>query len=118
MGRLAARQTHHKRTEYEHGGIRFVIAACGTDRPAHVLHFTPNESKRKAFEMMHMYNAMGMRREHHLQQMILVRIRDFALAEVVISVVQSIMKGGACITLRGVHREEKQNVSNLLKCFP
>lgn len=117
MGGLEAQRSHHKRFEYEHGGIRFVIAACGSDRPAQVLHFTPNEPNRKPFEMMHMYNASGMRREHHLQQMILVRIRDFALAKVVISVVQSIMEGGARIALRGVHKEEKENVRNVIECF-
>ena len=116
MGRLAARQSHHKRTEYEHGGIRFVIAACASDRPAYVLHFTPDEPHRKPFEMMHMYNASGLRREHHLQQVILVRIRDFALAKVVLYVVQSIMNDGARIALRGVHKEEAENVRDVFAC--
>ena len=103
MGTLEHRQTHHKRFEYELGGIRFVVAACGSDRPAQVLHFTPAEGSKKPFEMLHMYNAMGMSRQHHLQQVILVRIRDLALADVVVSVVQSIMQGGARVLVRGVN---------------
>ena len=117
MGRLEHRHAHHKRFEYELGGVRFVIAACAADRPAQVLHFSPTEAGRNPFEMMHMYNAMGLSRQHHLQQVILVRIRDFALAAVVVDTVQQILGGGARVMVRGSNKDPKDNVGDVLKKY-
>ena len=105
MGALELRYVHHKRFQYELGGLRFVVAACASDRLARVLHFTPSEEGVKPFEMMHMYNAMGLNRQHHLQETILVRLRDFALVQVVIDVTQSILRGLSRVAVRAVNKD-------------
>ena len=66
----------HKKKEVEVGNVRFVVAACGSDRPAVVWqHFK--------LELLHFYQAMGLHRQHPSQQTLLARCRNFSVAHCV-----------------------------------
>ena len=100
FGSLRTGTTHHKKKEYEMGGLRFVVSACSSDRLAAVLEFTPKESTDgqdlKKIEMLHWYVAMGLPKQHHAQKVMLCRVRDFALAQVVVDVIQKHLRIDNC----------------------
>ena len=87
-GVLTSHSTDHKKEENEMGGLRFVVSTCGSNRPAAVLLFTPHDSNQKAIEMLHWYVAQGWSRQHHYQRVMLCRVRDFELAQVVVDVIK------------------------------
>ena len=94
LGEISDKLSNHKKKEYEMGGLRFVVSACKSDRPAATLWFTPNNDAkergvRKPIEMLHWYVAMGLNKQHPMQQVMLCRVRDFQLAQVVVRVIQT-----------------------------
>ena len=78
---------HHKRQQYEYGGIRFVIAACRSDRPAAILEYTNAAGKK--IEALHWYVAQGLLHQHPSQTVVLARVRDIALAKCIVEVLQN-----------------------------
>ena len=78
---------HHKRQQYEYGGIRFVIAACRSDRPAAILEYTNAAGKK--IEALHWYVAQGLLHQQPLQTVVLARVRDIALAKCIVEVLQN-----------------------------
>ena len=94
LGEISDKLSNHKKKEYEMGGLRFVVSACKSDRPAATLWFTPNNDAeergvRKPIEMLHWYVAMGLNKQHPMQQVMLCRVRDFQLAQVVVRVIKT-----------------------------
>ena len=86
MEKVEASTGHH--TEYASCGLRFVASACSSDSPDSIMFFKPSGEKRKAFEMLHMYNAQGLKRPHPKQQVILARVRDFTIAKSLVKAAQ------------------------------
>ena len=65
----------HKKKEVEVGNARFVVAACGSDRPAVIW--------KCHVELLHFYQAMGFSRQHSSQRTLLARCRNFTVADCV-----------------------------------
>ncbi len=84
---------HHKIKEYEDGIYRFVVGPCVFDRQAATLLFYPhaNTKFRKPVEMLHWYVASGFAKQHHLQEVMLARVRDIGLAQTLVRVVQRVL---------------------------
>ena len=80
----------------EYGIYRFVVGACASDRPAATLIVSPNQNTgfRKPVEMLHWYVAMGLSKQHHLQEVMLARVRDIGLAQTLVRVVQRVLSVG------------------------
>ena len=82
------------------GGLRFVVGACGKNRRASVLLFTPHDSSHgrglKKTEMLHWYVAQGWSKQHHMQQVMLCRVRDLTLAQQVVHVLKKTLRIGHC----------------------
>jgi hypothetical protein len=110
LGTLTPREKHHKRQEHEYGGTRFVVAACCSDRPAQVLEFAPNDGS-KPVEIMHVYNAMGLSKQHEFVQVVLARFRDFRMGHVVVDVVREQL-GVERVWVKPISRNDTENVSN------
>ena len=87
---ITLRTGHHKKSEHEIGAARFVVSACASDRPAAILQLLPASGSpiRKARELFHWYCAQGLDRQHHLQQAVLARVRDFEVAAIIVQVLQ------------------------------
>jgi hypothetical protein len=108
-GEMTFATTQHKCFEYEVGGLEFVLAACAEDRPAQVIRFKPTDENSKDFEMLHMYHAMGLSRQHHMQQIILARGRDFQLAQAVVAAAQEILEQTGRVTVTPVNKDKDLN---------
>jgi len=92
LGQISKRIVNHKKKEYEMGGLRFVVSACASDRPASSLLFIPHDDNpdvKKSIELLHMYVAMGLSKQHDMQRVILCRVRDFGLAKVIVDVTRT-----------------------------
>lgn len=90
LGELTMTVGHHKKKQFEYGALRFVVSACASDRPAFVLLFTPhegNECHKKPIELLHVYVAMGLSKQHYMQQVILCRVRDFQLSQALLDII-------------------------------
>jgi len=95
LGTLSKIIVHHKKKEYEMGGLRFIVSQCASDRPASVLLFSPHADTpglTKPIEMLHWYVAMGLNKQHPMQQVMLCRLRDFEMAKVVVDVIKTQLK--------------------------
>ena len=79
-GELRPCMGHHKKHEFELGGHRYVVSQCNTDRPAFILRYQAEGSSKQQLELVHFYVAMGLSRQHSIQQMCLARVRDFTIA--------------------------------------
>jgi len=66
----------HKKTEVEVGNARFVVSACQADRQAVIW-------KSGRWELLHLYSAMGLERQHPSQRTLLARCRSFTVADCV-----------------------------------
>ena len=66
----------HKKKEVEVGNARFVVSACCADRQAVIW-----KSGRR--ELLHLYLAMGLERQHPYQRTLLARCRSFTVADCV-----------------------------------
>ena len=74
LGTISKIIVHHKKKEYEMGSLRFLVNACGADRPASVLSFSPHadtDGLSKPIEMLHWYVAMDLSKQHPMQQAML-----------------------------------------------
>ena len=69
----------HKKEEHEVAGFRILLEACRSDRPAMLLVHTAIDAGQKT-ELLHVYAAMGLHKQHAAQQMCLARTRDFVAA--------------------------------------
>ena len=89
LGSLKRDIGHHKKKENEYGTYCFVVGACASDRLAATLFFYPhpNTKFRKPIEMTHWYVASGFAKQHHLQEVMLARVRDIGLAQTLVRVV-------------------------------
>ena len=90
---------HHKRSEMELGGYRYVTQACASERPAFLVTFRPSSSEGKPHpvELLHAYNAMGLSKQHAVQQCILARLQDYALAGCFVVAAQELLRIGPCL---------------------
>jgi hypothetical protein len=76
--------THHKRSEQELGGHRYVVAACAADRPAFVV--TCQLEGARVRELLHFYVAQGLAKQFPDQRALLARTADFEMAHEVMRV--------------------------------
>jgi hypothetical protein len=66
----------HKKIEVEVGNARFVVSACQADRQAVIW-------KSGRWELLHLYSAMGLEKQHSSQRTLLARCRSFTVADCV-----------------------------------
>ena len=77
---------HHKSKEYEDGIYCFVVGTGVCDRQAvsSVFCARTNTKSRKFAEMFHWYVASGFAKQHQLQEVMLARVRDIVLAQMLV----------------------------------
>ena len=66
-------------------------------------------------ELLHMYVAMGLSKQHYLQRMCLARVRDFALLRLLADVVQDQLRVNRRV-VRAIHQSEAEN-ELLRRCY-
>ena len=90
----------HKKQELEYSGVRYIIEACRSDRPAIILRY---KRPGKVIELLHFYIAMGLSRQHSRQRVLLARLRDFSLTHLLAGVCCGSL-GMNRVTVRATHK--------------
>ena len=78
-GRVVARVGHHKLSDKEIAGYRVFFPECNSERPAFIVEYLPTDGSRTR-ELMHLYPAMGLPKQHASVQMILGRMQAIYLS--------------------------------------
>jgi hypothetical protein len=106
VGEIIIDTRHHKKTEYEYLGVRYVVSACSADRPAISISFQPTDTafRKKPVELLHFYVACGLNKQHDLQTIILARVRDFDMAKVVAQIAHEELEIGH-VSVRSVNKD-------------
>ena len=111
---------HHKRSEHELGGHRYVVATCNSDRSAFVTTYQCEATARE-IELLRFYVAMGLSKQHPDQKALLARTHDYKLAQEVTRTAQLLLDIPR-ITIRAITRDldvrEMQTRAWSSRCSP
>ena len=76
-GKLKPHIAWHKKDIYRVAGTDFIMSKCGSDRPAFTIR---HDCVDEPIELLHLYPAQGLKRQHILQQSCLAVVRNWHLA--------------------------------------
>ena len=120
-GRVVPRVGHHKLSDKEIAGYRVFFPECNSERPAFIVEHLPTDGSQTR-ELMHLYPAMGLPKQHACVQMILGRMQDLYLSaalagtiqkrwKVESTLVRNVCKGGRALILQKMWKEASETFS-------